>query len=126
MKNPSKPRIGDLRQQLFYAYGALLDQALLWSPEGEGYRVELDEDSEDLPLARYNALYWQGCANHVTEKPLMVSAAPDKSRIHTMGVMMSPVVVGEKVAWACPQDSNYPNREILFETMTRITRPWGL
>ena len=68
-------------------------------------KVTLKEDSQDMAVEHSNALYLQECQNVLRANSQFVSAAPDKSRVHSMGVLNSPVVVLNCVAWGVPQES---------------------
>ena len=78
------------------------------------YNIDVESSSlEDLDIqvVRYSAMYTEGICNAVnSHKPLrMLSCAPDKSRVHGMGLMSTPFALEDNSAfWGHPQDSPMP------------------
>ena len=105
----SRNRRKQLLVQLVRVVGGRIDDLL----------VGLTVGHADLPLVKYQAInrvddgnvdrftstYWQAGGDMVTSASQFLSMAPDKSRVGSVGMMLSPVCKpGNKFAWACPQD----------------------
>ena len=95
-----------LRQQLFAGIGAEIDRACRQTAEQSPHlHTEWGDASLDMSVEQYNALYWQECCTTVGREPLQLSCAPDKSRVHRMGLLNCPFVTpGNALAWGPPQD----------------------
>ena len=71
-----------------------------------GFTYVQHDECSDVYLDRITTGYWQGCGELITDYPLFLSAAPDKSRVGSVGMMTSPVCIpGNFCAYACPQDT---------------------
>ena len=70
-------------------------------------KVELHSSAGDGAVSKQLAVYWQGVGEIITETPMFMSAAPDKSRVGSKGILNSPVVLPtNQLGWPCPQDSD--------------------
>ena len=64
--------------------------------------VNLDKQAENcLDVEEYNCMYTQGIVNHVKNMGglKMLSCAPDKSRVHSFGLMVTPFATRDNFAW---------------------------
>ena len=98
-------------QQLVWSLGeALALELVAASQRGDlhGINVSLNRRcSATLDVQHLNALYYEGGREKIASEPLlMLSCAPDKARVQTMGVFSTPFVLEDNTAfWGCPQDT---------------------
>jgi hypothetical protein len=101
----------DLHKQMVWSVGQKLDDFLYQrDAKNASYNVQVKFSSlaeSDIEMVRYNAMYTEGICNSVSSHtPLrMLSCAPDKSRVHGMGLMNTPFALEDNEAfWGHPQD----------------------
>ena len=110
-----------------WGVGELVDRKLarqLVHVNKSGMRNALDRtDWEAVPASVFNEQQLEGIIRAVNREPLlMVSAAPDKSRVGSIGLSSAPFVLPSGIAWwGPPQDraatpSEHP---ILITSLTK-------
>lgn len=75
-------------------------------PNPTGRNVMIADEWTGMPAAVFNESYMEGVIRETSREPVtMVSCAPDKSRVGSIGLSSSPFLLPSGTAfWGCPQE----------------------
>ena len=125
----SQNRRRELLAQILVGLGEALDCVVVDCAGGApvpGLTADLHALGDELNLAQRTSQYWQGTCDRVTQTPVFLQVAPDKSRVGTLGVMACPFSAPANFSgWCVPQDSRNQAGRLESHPSEAFPGSWG-